>query len=84
MEERINGIALDDRVKVCLESTPEGDKPLVSRTAIGTGDALTTRGGRKGATVSSEPRCQEGILPDQIPVDRINQHLLNLSRGFLH
>ena len=84
VEERINGIALDDRVKVYLESTPEGDKPLVSRTAIGTGDALTTRGGRKGATVSSEPRCQEGILPDQIPVDHINQHLLNLSRGFLY
>lgn len=39
VEERINGIALDDRVKVYLESTPEGDKPLVSRTAIGTGHA---------------------------------------------
>lgn len=39
VEERINGIAPDNRVKVYLESSPEGDKPLVSRTAIGTGHA---------------------------------------------
>ncbi|OPY49855.1 MAG: corrinoid ABC transporter substrate-binding protein [Methanosaeta sp. PtaU1.Bin112] len=39
VEERINDIAPENRVKVYLESTPEGDKPLVSRTAIGTGHA---------------------------------------------
>jgi iron complex transport system substrate-binding protein len=39
VEEGIDDIAPDNRVKVYLESTPEGDKPLVSRTAIGTGHA---------------------------------------------
>ncbi|MCK9439892.1 MAG: ABC transporter substrate-binding protein [Methanothrix sp.] len=39
VEKRIGDITPDNRVKVYLESTPEGDKPLVSRTAIGTGHA---------------------------------------------
>jgi len=39
VEDRIADIAEDGRVKVYLESSPEGDKPLVSRTAIGTGHA---------------------------------------------
>jgi iron complex transport system substrate-binding protein len=39
VEEKIGDIAQDNQVKVYLESTPEGNKPLVSRTAIGTGHA---------------------------------------------
>jgi len=39
VEERIGSIVQEDRVRVYLESTPEGDKPIVSRTAIGTGHA---------------------------------------------
>ncbi len=39
VDERIEKIPADERVQVYLESTPEGDKPIVSRTAIGTGHA---------------------------------------------
>ncbi len=39
VEGKISDISPDNRVKVYLESSPEGDKPLVSRTAIGTGHA---------------------------------------------
>jgi len=41
VEDRVAGISEDDRIKVYLESTPEGDKPLVSRTAIGSGHAAS-------------------------------------------
>lgn len=37
VEEKIQSIPLDQRVRVYLESTPEGDNPISSRTAIGSG-----------------------------------------------
>ena len=39
VEEKVKSIPDDKKVRVYLESSPEGDKPLVSRTAIGTGHA---------------------------------------------
>ena len=41
VQDKVAGISEDDRIKVYLESTPEGDKPLVSRTAIGSGHAAS-------------------------------------------
>ena len=39
VEEEVEKIPLDERVRVYLESTPEGDRPTSARTAIGTGHA---------------------------------------------
>lgn len=39
VEEKVAGISQDDRIEVYLESTPEGDRTISSRTAIGTGHA---------------------------------------------
>lgn len=39
VESKISEIPQEQRVRVYLESTPEGDKPLSSRTAIGSGHA---------------------------------------------
>jgi len=39
VEEEVEKIPQNERVRVYLESTPEGDRPINSRTAIGTGHA---------------------------------------------
>ncbi|OPY50228.1 MAG: Cobalamin-binding protein precursor [Methanosaeta sp. PtaU1.Bin060] len=41
VEDRVADISENDRINVYLESTPEGDKPLVTRTAIGSGHAAS-------------------------------------------
>ena len=58
VEDRIADIAPESRVKVYLESSPEGDKPQVSRTAIGTGHA-----GHKLVEMAGGKNIAAGHLP---------------------
>ncbi len=58
VEDRIADIAPESRVKVYIESSPEGDKPQVSRTAIGTGHA-----GHKLVEMAGGKNIAAGHLP---------------------
>lgn len=62
VDERVRDIPDSERVSVYLESTPEGDKPLVSRTAIGTGHAankLVEMAGGKNIAAGHLPKYMD-------------------------